>query len=246
MRPNARTIRKILMRNRLQVLWGRRAFLKIRLPMDLVPEPMPDISFAEGWGPQGFSGHWSEELEDGTLRVRTIQKVYGGDPRPVDEEDAETEEEDSEDPTEAGPVRFNPPPLFVEQSPYNEDSFTWWEGFEGIFNPATLDSPFISQNTLDPEFVEKWKAYQEWYDKYAHGDFDQKGAKESPVLLAFTSMAARYTKTHYVDFSADQKWMYITYAVKWFYPQTKLRFAADLKKAFRIADSAGVEAKLLR
>lgn len=63
-----------------------------------------------------------------------------------------------------------------------------------------------------------------------------------PALDAFL-FAARSAKAEYFDVIGDE--IYITYAVKWFFADTKLRFASRLAKAIRVAKGAGVSARVI-
>lgn len=63
-----------------------------------------------------------------------------------------------------------------------------------------------------------------------------------PVLDAFL-VAARSAKAEYFDVVNDE--IYVTYAVKWFFAGTKLRFASRLAKAVRTAKGAGVSARVI-
>lgn len=63
------------------------------------------------------------------------------------------------------------------------------------------------------------------------------------VIDAFHS-AANWAATTY--HRVTDEYIYLTYSVKWFYPNRKYRFCADLKHAFDVARKNGVSVKLMR
>lgn len=75
--PNARTIRKVLMRNRGYEFWGPRSRIAVIVPMSLFPTPAP--KFVDPGESAGFVGTWLVE-EDGKFSYYHIGSVYSNKP----------------------------------------------------------------------------------------------------------------------------------------------------------------------
>lgn len=73
---NGRTIHKILMKSRTQSLWGRRAYIRVRLPLSAVPVSAPSRDYCADWGVEDGVGYWSKTV-DGVQEVRDIAKWSG-------------------------------------------------------------------------------------------------------------------------------------------------------------------------
>lgn len=59
---NGKTVKKLLMKNRRRVFWGARAYLTVRLPVELLPGPLPKKPTIEGLKESEFcEGHWENE-----------------------------------------------------------------------------------------------------------------------------------------------------------------------------------------
>lgn len=86
-------------------------------------------------------------------------------------------------------------------------------------------------------------ALAEWQEKYLNGIGDRDDLH--PVHKAFLD-CRRFAATHYPRLSEDKRYMYFTYSVKHRYHNRKMRFCADLKRAFRLSKKHGINAKLMR
>lgn len=240
---NGRTIKRRLMENRANVMWGRRAFVTARLPLSVLPEPVPErpgpsdlLDPGAGWE-EGFAYNWFRKVPhgDGTVlhEVYDVSKSYiNFDPRKNSDEDD-------------GP--------FVERHLIREredrDWFIWWSGHrlravlpEGE-DPDRVDYRVDWQEEpLPEEDVDRAMVWDQWSTKYLRGLAPMGEGTGNPVLDAFHD-AVNAAKTTYPYVRG--KYVYITYSVKWFYPRRKARFCADLHRAFRVARKHGVKAKLL-
>lgn len=225
MKPNGRTIYKVLMRGRGSVFWGLRAFVKVRLPASVIPVPCPPLDYTKDWGTEISGGLWEKDLGDGVSQIVYISHVTsGGDPREYGEDNGAT-------------IHF----LHEEKHLYwNESLFQWWEGTLRRVNGTTPEETL----QLPAEAVAAHKALHEWHRMYLDGLEDPSVAR-GPVLDAFME-ATGCAKTHYTGFSGDGQFLYLTYSVKPMYKRRARQFCADLKRAFRVAAENGVKAKLMR
>lgn len=226
MRPNGRTLYKVLMKGRQSVFWGRRAFLTVRLPASVIPVPRPPIDYCKDWG-EDLGNIWVKDLGDGVEEVRHLGEISsGGDPRVDRDEDA-------------AEIHF-----LTEEKEGVYTLFSWWEGTLTVVRPAESDTeePTRETSDLSVEAITAHKALRDWNAMYMDGTV---GAERGVVLDAFLA-ASNAAKTHYTAMSEDGQLLYITYSVKWFYKSRARRFCADLKRAFRAAAENNVNAKLIR
>ena len=277
MRPNARTIKKVLMKGRNVVFWGSRAFLTVRFPASVAP-PRPNpppVPQGTGWR-ELFGGHWIRELPVGDIPLEereregfvrddespaedtdilweswNIAKLYcGDDPRKDYEEGVDHHIEDRH-------VIFDRPPREITRKDEdgNEVTETWqpctfWEGVLH-HNIRRADEEFDREKNesyvLEPDVIDAFIAQDEWRDKYMMGmhQLDEGDEPRSEILEEFLE-AGWYAKTHYYHMSDDERYIYFTYSVKWFYPRRKFGFCNALARAFRVAHDAGVDVKLMR
>lgn len=227
---NGRTVRKLLMRNRENRGWGSRAYLTIRVPMSLVPTPCPPPSRFPGLSPMGFSGHWANQDESKYVSIH--QCTLGNDPRL---------DEDPEDPLQR-PMYFisldstreyegkpGEPPQIVE-------NWSYWTGCRNHqIGVHDCGRPSYTSEDLTEEEVGHEKAFQEWFHILQEPDIH-------PVLDALR-LASEFAKsTNWAR--TDDGQLVVTFGVKWFYPDRKLRFASAISRAFRIARQMGLKLKV--
>ena len=220
--PNARTIRKRLMASRRRVFWGERAFVSVRVPWSVYPEPLPPFV-----SPLGFvevaAGQWERRTGSTTKRVISIGEVsLGVDPR-----------------TQA-PERPSEAFWFLEQAAWG---WRWWEGHEEEIDEAAPISSEEARKTLGElpeEMVAAYRARHLWFSRWARGVHGPVGV---PVLDALF-VAANDAKTTYHGETPHGE--VTTFSVKWFYPARKLGLCAALHHAFRVARRTGVDLRLLR
>lgn len=217
MRPNARTIRKVLLRNCAHVIWGRRAFITVRLPLSVIP-PIPSLDYAASWGdPSGFEGSWETPGPDETRLITRISSL-----------------------TSMRAPEGNNNVHFLETEEHGEHKcYIWWEGARYRMSQNYKLIP-DSEELLPESVVGAHRDYVRWCSKYLHGT---DGPTGNPVMDAFLA-ASNHAKTHYANINGS--FLYLTYSVKPMYPDRPRRFACDLKRAFRIATKHGVDARLLR
>lgn len=226
MTPNGRTLHKVLMKGRQRVIWGSRAFLTVRLPATVLPIPRPSIDYCREWGEELGDGLWEKDLGDGTKEIRRIVRWTGGT----------LPESDSDEPTAT--VHF----LVEEKSEWSDyTTFSWWEGTRHVVRDAPDDRyEKIEDKELSVEDIAAHRALHQW-----HAACFGYGAKNGTVLDAFL-FAAGFAKTHYTAFSPDDRYLYLTFSVKWYQHRGARRFCAELKRAFRYAAEKNIDAKLCR
>ena len=214
MRPNGRTLRKILMKNRGLPLWGPRAYIRIRLPVSVFPVPPPSLEYSQDWGREVFRGFWKKPLGDGTFETRYIYCTSSSEPPS----------------TEQGSFHF--------LEALGATRYRWWEG---RFSVRPKEGP-RTHFDLPVGEIEAHRAWSNWKDTYLHGLFLK---DRGPVLQAFLE-AGDFARNHDADLSKDGRYLYVTYSAKWLRVESFQRFIADLKRAFRVADKHGVDARVLR
>ena len=274
MRPNARTIKKVLMKGRAVVFWGSRAYLTVRLPASVAP-PRPNRAPRPpkdqvGWE-ESFRGHWTREIpvSDIPLEEREEMGLVRTDGSPVEDTDILWEswvisklycstdprddyEEGEEHGIEDRHVLLEGEPELVELKDGTTQKFqscTYWEGLlrHNVRKAGEeFDREHIDEYTLPPEEIDAYIALETWEDKYMVGcQLEEGGEPVSEVLEEFLQ-AGWYAKTHYYSVSKDERYIYLTYSVMWFYPDRKFGFSSALARAFRVAHDQGIDAKLVR
>jgi hypothetical protein len=307
---NARTVRKLLMRNRSRVFWGRRAYLSVRLPAPLVPPAPPPLEFpgfapsdvmggmwlSPGWWPDPARlAKWLELEATGVtcgslrrvrrrrrarlllhlriparegapwalrnlrrrrgagLRLRPRSRLQAGQlPRahgalltPNPARIPQIRPLPSPDETEwisigrwscgAEPRQEAPwEPVYFpacERCGETYESWSFWTGHRG----RTVDG-LTTREPLPESVVARHKARSDWFDALRDGG-------QHPVLDAFLR-AGDWARS--VSWSLDGDHLVATFAVKWFYPETKRRFCAALGRAMKTARDGGARARVLR
>lgn len=227
---NGRAVRKRLMRCRVQSLFGERAFLCVRVPITVYPEPSPVIpSFP---GEELYGGHWSLEKEDGSHDEVVISNPSSGmDPHEFD-----------------GPETLR----FVEKTPYY---WQWWTGWKySIPAGATREETwecFHRGEDLPIEVVEQYRRVCGWEYTFVHGypraPYEAHEGWRNDARWAVASAlldAGTHAKTVYPH--VDGEFMTLTFSVKWRYPQRVRRFSAAMHRVFDLARKRGVAVKVLR
>lgn len=79
MRPNGRTIYKVLMKGRVLSFWGWRALVTVRLPVSIFTVPRPSMDYCKEWGAEAFGG-WELVRPDGHVEYREITRAYSPSP----------------------------------------------------------------------------------------------------------------------------------------------------------------------
>lgn len=223
MRPNGRTLYKVLMKGRRNSFWGRRAFLTVRLPLSILPVPCPSKDYAKGWGEEVADGHWRTESEDGGVCIHNISEVSStSNPKDLFSEE------------ELEQIHY-----ITSRNEYGYESFSWWEGEKSILDGS---GQIVETEPLPIEAIDAHRAWVFWANSYLHGEND---VERGPALEAFLQASHR-AKTHYASFSEDGKYLYFTYSVKPFLRERTKRFCSDLKRAFEVAHAHGIDAKLSR
>lgn len=225
MRPNGRTLYKVLMKGRGIVFWGRRAFLTVRIPACVLPVPRPPIDYCKGWGVEIMDGMWEKHRGDGAVEHRSISRLSSGD----------------------DPRTFaNKEPAIIHHLTSEIVGgwtiYRWWEGTLRIVHNEGTDEEVVERSNLPAEDITAHQTVCEWRERYMDGTRE---AVRGIVLDAFLNATQR-AKTHYAHLSEDGRFITFTYSVKWFYHGRTRRFCSDLARAFRIATNNGIDVKLMR
>lgn len=227
---NGRAIRKRLMRCRARTLFGKRAFLRVRVPLTIYPEPSPTIpSFP---GEEVYGGCWLLEREDGSQDAVVISNPSSGtNPHTLD-----------------GPEM----PRFVEKKP---DYWQWWTGWKHTVpagaTPEETRECFNRGEDLPIEVIERYRRVSGWESTFIHGlpqapyETHDGWANDDRWAVASALLdAGDHAKAVYPD--ANGKFMTLTFSVKWKYPQRVRRFSAAIHRVFDLARKQGVGIKVLR
>lgn len=221
---NGKTARKLLMRGRSRNFWGRRAYLTVRVPVSLVPTPMPEPVRFEGFREGPFAGSW-KSLDDS--EYITISRVATG--------------RDPHD-TTFGYMRPWQPVYFANRDHVGAvgadyESWSYWTGTRTkTVGTDVNEEPLQERSALDERTVGLHKAHQEWLDR-----LQLEGLH--PVLDALVISGYAAKSVHY---EVKGQNILVTFGVKWFYPDTKLRFASGLGRAFRLAKRMGIPIRVIQ
>lgn len=260
---NARSIKKRVMKNRRLTFWGRRSLVTVRLPLALFPPPPPDYptpsslypgraqTAEEGGWKETFRGHWFRTVPISSLPAEEQADFDPGD------EDQWVQESWSISQLHGGPdPRLAYPDgkhgmadrhiivtdTWEDANGVTRNSFKWWEGvFLSQVTPeknSVLSRDKSQDFAIDPEIIDQFIARREWEDKYLVGMDGDTGHEVIDSFLA----AAEHAKTTY--HRVTDRFVYLTYSIKWFYMDEKLRFCADLKHAFDVARKNGIQVKV--
>lgn len=121
-------------------------------------------------------------------------------------------------------------PHFIEKV---RSDWVYWTG-EVVTQLEGDDTPVIE--SLPQALIAQHKALVDWMGKARSG-------ASNPILESFCEAGDYARSTNWqVDEAGD--FLYVTYGVKWRYPQQKLRFCADLSRALKLAKASGVSAKV--
>lgn len=228
----AKAVKKLLMRGRHRSFWGRRAYITARLPIDKlgippVP-PKPDFGKSNGWG------GWTRE-EGGLTILTQVSKVSCGGP-PDEKENVLT-----------GGLQHDQWELREYDDNGNvigtttQHDYHWFELTVRVYRGETDPENLVETRAGDREQFEAYLKYREWMDKYGQGDSET----ESAILNNFLG-TRRWAKTTYPAVDVRRNELHITYSVKWFNPNTKLRFCRDLAYSVREAKKAGADVRILK
>ncbi len=223
MRPNGRTLYKVLHKSRRKGDWGGRFSIAVRLPASLYAECAPPMNYAENWGDHLFFGQWSKKLGDGLEEFRDISCIYSPlDPGEVDLSD-----------------RWGTPHL-VEKVDGQDPHWSFWTGtcktYRNVDDPLTRET--LSTVDLPIEDIIAHKEMLEFRSRYFSG-----GRGRHPVLSNFQALN---DGIHQPFFSGDGKWIFLTYFDIHSSIEGRRKLCAELKRAFRIAHENGVDARLMR
>lgn len=220
---NGKSLKKRLMRGKVKSFWGERAYLTVRLPMNLFPKPFPHFKGKH------LASCWTE-VKDGKLYQYYISNVSSGfDPRKRKEGECSK--------------NFSLDIFFLEENDSNQEwkSYSWWEGARLVFDSPDAKGKVIETTNLDKELISAYRSQTLWVVDYLQfGKFD-----ECPQVLQEFLNASNWAKTFYHSFSKDYKYLYLTYSVKWKVPSYKRRFLNDLAKAMKVAKRSNLYIKVM-
>ena len=165
---NARAVKKHLMRGRVRNFWGRRTYMRISLPLSIIPTPPPPpADIPEGFKEGGWSGFWQNADESESIHIN--RSSCGFDPTEL---------------TQRAPYEQI---LFAE---FTDNHWVFWSGHRTRKNGEDENGePTFEFTPLDEALVAQHKAYSDWHDKlYFMG--------QHPVMDAF-NMAHNAAKSMY-------------------------------------------------
>lgn len=166
--PNGRTIYKVMIKNRARVFWGARAFVVVRLPRSLLPDPPPQLERPE-WGERDALGSWVRTRPDGATEIRSISCLMSSR-APEDALFVQVKDDDPED-------------GWVE----------WWEGRSDVFQGELKPENMRPGEPIAAEDVATERNYREWCRQFV----DWQGEADlHPVIEAFAE-AGGWAQTHY-------------------------------------------------
>lgn len=214
---NARAIKKRLMQGRTGTFFGSRAWVRVRLPADLVgtPPPPTESVLPKGFIPASFGGMWNNETTDETIHIHN----WGG-----------------RNPNE-GNHPAHEKPLFIEPSESVDGYWEFWTGHHCIPNGKDEKGDQVYRfESIPDEWVAAYRAEKLWKDgMHEYG--------KHPVLDAFIR-AGNHAKATDFDLFGNQ--IDVTYRVKWFSFRSKFAFCRALSKALKAAKSAGIKTHVLK
>jgi hypothetical protein len=225
---NARTVRKILMKSRSRYLFGSRAFVTVKVPLNVFPELPPEVpDFGK---PYSFQGMW-EQRDNGVYTFTSIRSLSS-----------------TKNPMELVRDEHSSTPRCVELDPYSK-FWRWFEGTKIVYRCDTsLEYPLsdpkkelLQRVELPEEHIADHKNRQNWFDNYCQGSSEK--AWEDPLVGGFL-WAGNEAKATYAWIKGDD--VFLQYAVKWFYPKRKLRFSAKLARAVSRAKRSGHDVRVYR
>lgn len=238
---NARSVYRILMRNRHDILWGARAFISVAIPIEALPEPFP--SFAPPNTVELYSGTWLEETPDG-CRLWSVDNLFGS----------------AEDvPTDAAWVRT-----------YGEGRAEWVHGAVTRYaSPQPERETVLGEEVMPEEMVMAHLACEDWIDRWVHGRgnevgwqddpaydhldapgiyFDHAGEawgrEDAPAWFRHLWRAANNSKTVYPFF--DERFLTLTFAVKWYARPSARVVAREIAAACESAEAEGLRLRVRR
>lgn len=222
---NGRAVKKHLMKNRINSIFGRRAYLALRLPLDVFPD-VPDfdpIRLGLGEKHDFLGGAFVRRDDNGLYHLSEIQEVHsGGDPR---------KRHGPEDPT----------PFFVE-----EDScgYQWWEATVEVYDKDPNDFSVIKENILDtyelPEdIVKAYKNINDWKDRYLGLAIKQ----QEEVLRRcpyFERLFCAVGEAKSSSLHIENGYAYYIFGVKYFHFEERDGFCANIGQATKEIPGARV------
>ena len=217
-----RTVSRAVTSGKGSYLFGPRAFVRVAVPIASLPEaPPPEPKFGK---PGGFEGYWSRK-EKGFQILTSIHKIYSGKA------------------PEADPEWVH----FLEKDASIED-YSWWEGEERRIKlgkngrapkPASVKASDVEILPLAADKIAAYKAWLDWKEKYGfHRPI------ELPAFDAFVD-AGRHARAIYTNTDKKGSKLVVTFAVKYFYPETRREFVRALSKALTLSEEVGFGARLI-
>ena len=227
MRPNGRTLYKVLHKSRRKGGWGGRFSIMVRLPASLYAECVPPMNYAENWGDKLFLGQWSKKLENGLEEFRHISCIYSPlDPGEVDLSG------------QWGTLHFVEK-VSLAVGDEGVPHWSFWTGtcktYRNLGDPLTRET----LSTVDLP-IEDIIAHKEMIEFRSH--YFSEGRGSHPVLSNFQALN---DGIHQLFFSGNGKWLFLTYFDIHSSIEGRRKLCAGLKRAFRIAHENGVDARLI-
>lgn len=217
---NARAVKKRLLKNAQRVLWGRRAYIGVRFPLNgVLPERPLGVCTPPGFVPSEWSGMWVKDNGDGTEDVLSVSQLSCGGGQPVPPEDKE------------GVTRYH-----IEPNRWGS-GWQWWTVSWIRYNAATEER---TEQKMTPEFesMVARQAYEfnKWVEQLRFGE-DNTDAFYHLMLPEWSA------KTYYLYH--DDNYYYLIWSVKYFYAYWLRKFSALFRTSIMRLKKLGVEVKVV-
>lgn len=199
---NARAIKKILMKSRFRVLWGDRAFITIRMPMEVIESPFKSAALeylkfkkqilADGYE-EVFDGFFSksESIGESAILFSGFSGVDRGEQ------------------IEQNGI------IYYREEKFDNGYAKYYCGHKSFYENNQTKTPKTLEN-FDKKISDLYVNYTNFISRLYESEI---GA------------ACQYNnKTSYFQYSKDLKYIYVTYSIKWFYHDRKFSACSALSQ----------------
>lgn len=237
---NGRTARKIVWRNRSSYLFGQRSFVTALIPASVYP--VPAIDFDPPGEILGFKGFY-KRVDGDTIVVTNIGEVSGPNPHTTDRKD-----ENGFAATAYFPKKYGEP---MGADGKQHEWWDWWEITCARHEKSEVPEYVIGDRIgvlWEPDnaeaMVTSYKATRDWERKYISGILDSEEELDalSPLMQRILETGTWAKTTNFCG--VEDGHVVIQWVVKYFYPDTKLGFAASLSRTVRHAKQHGIKIKV--
>lgn len=235
---NARAVKKRVLRMRRVSFWGRRAYVSLRIPMSVYPEPCPVFIVPLDWKPEESLGAcWRiptlEAASDQRAYVSISKITSGTDPR--------------KNPDKEEAFRFlECRETWTDRAGKVHEHWEWWEGVirvgrEYVDAEGNKQWELLKQINLPDDVVAAYRRESCWHAKYIQRMKSFEGDDRGFFARMWETQSWARATYGYVEGNH----VVVTWAVKWFYSETLARFCASLGRLLKVAKREGIPVKLL-